>query len=216
MTIAGSRQRERCYGCSRHRNRGVTVCANDLLESVSVVDRRVLEEIERTVPTPEARRIALAAAEEWIERGVEQAGETTAQINESLARVSGEIENVLRAIELGGAPPSLLARLQEREKDRASLERQLASVKLLRTTSQLDRHRTRPVLQEGLSRLGDVLASEPALARQALAQILADKVRFTPVDLGGGTRTYRFGANLSLGRLGAAVAQNDVGVPDGI
>ena len=69
------------------------------------------------------------------------------------------------------------------------------------------------MLQEGLSRLGDVLSSEPILARQALAQILADKVRFTPVDVGGGTR---FEANLSLGRIGAGVAENDGDVPDGI
>jgi hypothetical protein len=216
LTIAGSRKRERCYGCSRHRNRGITVCANDLLESVSVVDRRVLEEIERMVLTPEARRIALATAEAMIERGVEHAGDTAAQLRQSLARVSGEIENLLRAIELGRAPPSLLARLQEREKEQANLQRQLASVKTLHTTSQLDRQRARRVLQEGLSRLGDVLSSEPILARQALAEMLADKVRFTPVDLGGGTRTYRFEANLSLGRIGGGVAQNDVDVPDGI
>ena len=59
LTIAGSRKRDRCYGCSRHRNRGTTVCTNDLLESVTCVDRRVLKEIERTVLTPAARRIVL-------------------------------------------------------------------------------------------------------------------------------------------------------------
>jgi hypothetical protein len=42
------------------------------------------------------------------------------------------------------------------------------------------------------------------------------KVRFTPVEVGDGARTYRFEARLSLGRIGAAVAQNDVDVPDGI
>ena len=61
-----------------------------------------------------------------------------------------------------------------------------------------------------------MLSSEPTLARQALNQLFVGKVRFTPVDLGAGTRTYRFEANLSLGRLGAAVAQNDGDVPDGI
>ena len=41
-------------------------------------------------------------------------------------------------------------------------------------------------------------------------------MRFTPVDIDGGGQTYRFEATLSLGRIGAAVAQNDVDVPAGI
>jgi len=216
FTIAGSRKRERCYGCSRHRNRGSIICSNDLLESVSVVDHRVLEEIERTVLTPEARGVALAAAQDVIERSMADAGETAAKFDTALARVSREIENLIRAIELGGTPPPLLERLREREKERAVLARQLAFAKTLRTTSQLERHRLRRRLEEGFSQLGDVLSSEPTLARQALNQLFVGKVRFTPVDVGAGARTYRFEANLSLGRLGAAVAQNDGDVPDGI
>ncbi len=68
FTISGSRKRERCYGCSWHRNRGAAVCENSLLESVNVVDRRLVEEIERQVLTPKARRFVVAAAEEAIGR----------------------------------------------------------------------------------------------------------------------------------------------------
>ena len=38
----------------------------------------------------------------------------------------------------------------------------------------------------------------------------------TPVDIDAGGQTYHFDATLSLGHIAAAVAQNDVDVPDGI
>jgi hypothetical protein len=104
LTIAGSRKRDRCYGCSRHRNRGTTVCTNDLLESVACVERRVLEEIERTVLTPAARRIVLDSAEEAPHRGMETKGDAIVDLKRALARVGREIENLLRAIETGAAP----------------------------------------------------------------------------------------------------------------
>ena len=41
-------------------------------------------------------------------------------------------------------------------------------------------------------------------------------MRFTPIELPTGTRTYRFEAKLSLGRILSATRQNGVDVPDGI
>ncbi len=70
-------------------------------------------------------------------------------------------------------------------------------------------------IEEGFSRLGEVLSSAPHLAREALSKLFVDKVRFTPVDVDG-QRTYRFEAKLSLGRIDAAVAENDGYVPDGV
>ncbi len=54
------------------------------------------------------------------------------------------------------------------------------------------------------------------MARRALVGLLADKIRFTPTELPSGERTYRFAANLSMGRLLGSVTQNSVDVPDGI
>ena len=191
------------------------VCPNGLLESVSVVDRRLLEEIERHVLTPEARGVVLAYADEAIDQSMAGAAEETAHLEAALARASREIENLLRAVEEDEAPRTLLDRLRQREKEHAALTRQLTSAKSLRTISQLERHRIRRRLEDGFSRLGEVLSSERQLARQALDRLIVDRVRFTPVQLEG-ERTYRFEAKLSLGRICAAVAQNDGDVPDGI
>ncbi len=51
--------------------------------------------------------------------------------------------------------------------------------------------------------------------REALSKLFVDKVRFTPVDVDG-QRTYRFEAKLSVGKIDAAVAEDDGYVPDEI
>ena len=40
------------YGCSYHKNRGQTVCANDHKEHMDVLDSAVLEAIEMQILTP--------------------------------------------------------------------------------------------------------------------------------------------------------------------
>ena len=205
-----------CYGCSRHRNRGTTVCSNDLLESVTCVDRAVVAEIERTVLTPVARRIVLESAEESFRRSLEAKGDAVADLKRAVSRVGREIENLLRAIETGAAPALLLNRLQEREQERTTLHAQLAAIETAGGIRPLDVRRMRRVLEDGLARLGDVLESDRASARRALGTILDGKVRFTPVDLAADTRTYRFEAKLTLGRILGATRQNGVDVPDGI
>lgn len=71
------------------------------------------------------------------------------------------------------------------------------------------------VLEDGLGRLGEVRASDTGTARQALATILDGKVQFTPIALEPNTRTYRFEANLTLGRILGATQQNNGDVPNG-
>jgi len=185
------------------------------LESVHVVDRRLVEEIERQVLTPEARRFVVAAAEDAIRRRGEKTTDTTADVLNSLSRVTREIENLLRAVEHGDAPATLIERLRQREREQTELRGKLMA-QGPKHASDLTARRVRRLLEDGLSRLGEVLASDTAAARRALVGLLADKVRFTPTELPSGERTYRFDANLSLGRLFGSVAQNSVGVPDGI
>jgi hypothetical protein len=60
-----------------------------------------------------------------------------------------------------------------------------------------------------------VLGFDRLAARQALATILDGKLKFTPV-MAADIRTYRFEAQLTLGRILATARQNRVDVPDGI
>jgi hypothetical protein len=148
---------------------------------------------------------------------METTGDTAATLQRALTRVSREIENLMRAIESGAAPAVLVERLHERERERAALQAQLAAAE--QTAEVLrpgDLRRMRRLLEDGLGRFGEVLASDHVAARQALGSILEGKVRLTPVGVRPDIRTYRFEANLPLGRIIGSTAQNGVDVPDGI
>jgi hypothetical protein len=139
----------------------------------------------------------VAAAEYAIRRRSETTTDTTADVRNSLSRVIREIENLLRAVEQGGAPATLIERLRQREREQTELRRKLTA-QGPKHTSELTDRRIRRLLEDGLSRLGEVLTLDTAAARRALVGLLADEVRFTPIELSSGERTYRFDANLSL------------------
>ena len=74
----------------------------------------------------------------------------------------------------------------------------------------------RRVLAEGLDHLGGVFAADQAAARGAIAQLLPERIRFTPIALPTGERTYQCAAKLALGQIASFVRQKGVNVPDGI
>jgi hypothetical protein len=71
----------------------------------------------------------------------------------------------------------------------------------------------RVVLEDHLSHLSDTLRKDLVSARKAVSTLLVGKVKFTPVELGGGKRTYELEAELTLGKVLSAVAQT-LSVPD--
>ena len=71
------------------------------------------------------------------------------------------------------------------------------------------------VLEDHLSHLSDTLRKDLVSARQALSTLLVGRVKFTPVELANGSRTYELEAELTLGKVISAVAQT-CNVPDGI
>lgn len=74
----------------------------------------------------------------------------------------------------------------------------------------------RRVLADGLNHLGGVFAADQTAARRAITQLLPERIRFTPIALPTGERTYQFEAKLALGQIASFVRQNGVSVPDGM
>jgi len=63
------------------------------------------------------------------------------------------------------------------------------------------------VLEDQFSHLSDTLRKDLVSARQALSTLLVGRVKFTPVELENGSRTYELEAELTLGKVISAVAQ---------
>ncbi|MCC6766163.1 MAG: recombinase family protein [Deltaproteobacteria bacterium] len=217
ITMSGSGKRTQCYGCSYYRNRGATVCSNSWLEAIPIVDQCLLEEIERTVLTPEARQYTLARAAEIVRERLAATPDRLPAVRSDLAKVKREIESLLRALESGRAPQLLIDRLAEKEQLAEKLTAEITERERSRPARDpLDLPHLDRLLRDQLGRLGGVLRGDLVKARQALQKLLVDRVRFTPISLPDGQRTYRLEAELTLGRVLAAEVNNKVSVPDGI
>ncbi|MBI4516730.1 MAG: recombinase family protein [Deltaproteobacteria bacterium] len=216
IAIAGSHKRDRCYGCSYRRNRGATVCENTLYESVRIVDRRVVEEIQAAILVPEVRRVIFERATEIVQQRILGAQQEVDSLHSRLSRVRREIDNLVRAVEDGNAPAALLERLRERERERAAVEVDLARLSSLTAVPELDLRRIERLVTKFVEPLGEMLRSDLVAARAALRKLIANRVVFTPTATENGDRTYLVEAKLTLERVIPAPAVNSGSVPDGI
>ena len=183
----------------------------------AIVDRRLLEEIERNILTPEARKFTLERAAEIVNGSVRDRGDRLPAVEAELVRTRREIDNLLRALETGKAPASVLDRLTEKEKVAAALDSEIRSLKATTRVSTLDLRRIDRLLEDQLSRFSEVIREDHVRGRQALAKLLVRRIQFTPTELPRGERTYTLEAEVTLGKIAASTAAcSKVYVPDGI
>ena len=216
IIISGSKKRAQCYGCGHYRNRGRTVCPNSLLESVTVVDRRLLDEIERTVLTPKARKLTLERAADVVNDRLRNEPDRLPALAAELAQTKREVENLMRALETGRAPEIVLDRLNEKERKAKSLAGEIRAVESVSCLSSTDLRHVDMMLEESLNRFTGVMLDDVVRARRALSKLLVGRVLFTPTDSPDGKRTYRLEADLTLGGILPSAACSKVHVPDGI
>lgn len=216
IIIAGSHKRHRCYGCGPYRDRGPTVCSNSMLEAVSRVDARLLEEIERTVLTPDARGYTLRRAADFIQEQTRREPTTSpSAMKAKLAGLRREIDNLVRAVERGEAPESIVRRIADKEEEARSLVAAINAA-MQPATTRVDLARIDRLLTDQLDRFGEVMRGDVVRARRALQRLLVERVRFTPLVLPNGQRTYELAATLSLGGMLDLDGSRRGHVPDGI
>jgi hypothetical protein len=130
-----------------------------------------------------------------------------------------EKENLLRAIEIGGPQLNVLVeRLTQKEERIVQLEAEIRTLQGHLRSRALDADQVAKLLEGSFIKLGDTLRSDLGQAREALRSMLTEKIRFTPLRLPTGERTYRLAFELGVGSLIADPAQRcrRVYVPDGI
>jgi hypothetical protein len=82
------------YGCS-YRHRGVTVCMNTLREPVELVDRVVIEEIERRVLTPEAVELIVQETRAAVREALKNNPSRGAELEREGRRLKQEIDRLM-------------------------------------------------------------------------------------------------------------------------
>ena len=112
------------YGCLGHFRKGI--CGNGRTIGRNEIERRVLAGLTDKLVSPEAVAVAVRAyAEETNRRGRERRVEAETS-RRALEKIERGIKGILDAIEDGMYQPAMKARMNEREQQKAEIEKRLA------------------------------------------------------------------------------------------
>lgn len=109
-------------------------------------------------------------------RGV--APERQAMIERELRRIKAKQQNLVTLAEKGVAPPSILERIAELDRQASALSEQLASLTKPVRSAELDRARPRKALRARLSEFDALMAADIPLGRLALRKLLDGPMAF--------------------------------------
>jgi ribosomal protein L18 len=195
------RSRRHFYECSSHDRRGPSVCSNDLALPMEATDRALLEAFEEDLLDPAVitRTIERAVAELVRDRD----GGTSARaqaLERELATAERQLGNVTQAIVLGGPIERLVAQLQPLEARKPDLVAELASAD--RVSWLTISHAELVAMVEAVVKdYRGLLMRQTTEARGILRELLAGRVRYTPIKGG----LCQFTAEGSLGRILAGI-----------
>src|SRR5689334_11247555 len=114
----------------------------------------------------------------------------------------------------GNALEAVLKRIAEKENEARRLTAAIDAVHRP-TPNRVHLARIDGLLANHIDRFGELMRGDVVRARQALQRILAERIRFTPLVLPSGQRTYQLEATLSLGGLLRAEDCSKGNVPNG-
>jgi DNA invertase Pin-like site-specific DNA recombinase len=199
------------YVCTSYHTRGRAVCKNGLETSVPDADAAVLDAVEQHVLRVDVLETSLAKAMELLQPSGDAMDGRRGMLTDELARLEAEVARLAGAIATGGELASLLTALQDRERRRAQLRRELDALdrERLATRRQRDLGGILDQLRGCLTDWQGMLRDEPPQARQALRALLAGRLVFSPQERDG-ERFYAFKGPGTLTPVLAGIVGLDV------
>src|SRR5216683_320549 len=208
MSRHHGRRRGYFYGCAHNWKRGPAICANNLHLPQAVLDEAVLDAMVQAL---DAELVEAAVAQAFA-RLTETAAKTAdrrpmfeSEIAEARRREQRLAEAISRGTPGDAAPEALLSALRVEEARRKSLEEQLATLPESTVAVSVDRNRVARELRTRADDVQGVLHRQGVQAREALQNLLVDRVDGTfggllaantwPTTYGGpnGIRTRVYG-----------------------
>jgi DNA invertase Pin-like site-specific DNA recombinase len=194
--IGGSR---RVYGCVQRHRRGT--CGNNLTQLVPIVDAAFLGALEREALTPERFRYAVACGVARVREQLATEPDRGPALEREKVALARKIERMVAAIGDGRGPAALVQEIAKAEARIKEIDAELARLAAAPALGDLDLMRIERDVAAQLERFADVLKGNVPRARQALKKLLVDRVRFNPIELGNGKRTYAFEGELAYGAV---------------
>lgn len=107
------------YGCAGHKDRGPSVCHNNLRVSRTLAEEKILAGLQRDLFTPEGLELFVKETTRLLtERSRERQPDPS-----RLAKVEAELANIMTAIKAGIITPSTKGALEKAEAERTRLQR---------------------------------------------------------------------------------------------
>jgi site-specific DNA recombinase len=201
ITIVSGQCRKRAesrYGCSRHAQRGDTICTNSLMVRRPDLERQLLAGLQERVLHSAVVDYTLKRFEEELEEALSSRSQSDSDLRRQAAELERGIANQLRALH-DGYSPAITKELARLESQMASVRDRLQASDPLRVKLQL--RDTRRFVASRLRDLSALWDGEPRIAREEIAKHV-QKIRLKPM-----LRTYiATGTWDWLGVLGGAAA----------
>jgi hypothetical protein len=184
ITIVSGQCRKRAessYGCSRHAQRGDTICTNNLMVRRPDLERQLLAGLQERVLHPAVVDYTLKRFEEELGKALASRSQADSDLRRQASELERGIANQLRVLS-DGYSPAITKELSRLEGQLASVRERLQASDPLSVKLQL--RDTRRFVRSRLRDLSALRDAEPRIAREEIAKHV-QKIRLKPM-----LRTY--------------------------
>lgn len=186
------------YACCAFHQRGRAVCPNSLDVRIELADEAILADLEQFVLHPQVvdRAIALALDELRPANGNAE----RERLDRDRRSAASEIDNLTRALALGGDLQSLVDALRHAETRRTQID---AALRAIDERAAFTPRAVKDLRAQVLAKVADwrtTLRQDASEARTVLRHLIANRITLKAIQRGG-ERVYRYSGTFSIGGL---------------
>jgi site-specific DNA recombinase len=208
------KQRAFHYACTTHYLRGPEKCSEPMLIPMELLDRAILQALERDVLQPSIVKRAIEKALQQLHSHDDDPDTRREALHKDLRNIETELARLATAIAAGGPLPAFLAAVHDREEQRTKLQAELAMLDGLMLTP-LDPARMEEELRSYLADWPMLTQRHPAQTRQLLRKLLPRRISVWR-ESHAGEKRYCYEGEASVGRFfSGLVGVKRFGVPNG-
>jgi len=163
------------------------------------LDNRIIKAIEQQVLNPDYLGYTLDKIMERVIERQQDNPDRPAQVQQELRQLHKELDRFMTLIASGRTPERVLQEIADREQRIQALEQELSELQV-QVPMEIDRKWLRKAASERLGRFSELIHADVPVAGQALRKLLAEPMRFEPVELDG-KKTYRITGKTKVGAL---------------
>jgi hypothetical protein len=151
------------YGCRQSWRHGVTTCRNRMTVRAKVADRTLLSSLQTQLTSPGVVAYVTDAVSEHVAKALDEGPRRRERLEAERGQVRRKLQNLVATVEDGGATPTTLSAIREREAELERIDRELR----LKPAQLQQKLVVLPSwVQRQLSDAAELLQDEPERARE--------------------------------------------------